>query len=155
MEELFNLMSKCVETIEKGIKEKAFPEVARIYIERLGRSVRETEGVLKLVLMENTIQTPISPSSRSAIYNLRRAYYAVLSRMEKEKGVDRARSTELWRAAVNKLIEYINAEGISEAPMKIVVTYDIEEEDGKKVLKLKKAAILYFELEGVKELTFE
>jgi len=154
MEELKEVFRKCLEEIDSGIKESKFPEVARIYIERLGRSIRDTLSVIDTVMKENTIQTGISPSSRSAIYNLRRAFYATLSRLSEEKGIDKDRSTEEWKNAVSKMIEFINKEGISEAPMKIVLTYDIAEENGKKYVKPERAEILFFELEGVKTLTF-
>ncbi len=153
MEELKVTFNKCLEEIETGIKEGKLPEAVRIYIERLGRSIRETLSVIDTVMRENTIQTGISPSSRSAIYNLRRAFYATLSRLSEERGVDKEKSVEEWKKAVSKMIDFINKEGISEAPMKIVLTYDINEENDKKYIRPKEAEILFFELEGIKSLT--
>ncbi|HDI31552.1 MAG TPA: hypothetical protein ENF80_01925, partial [Thermofilum sp.] len=142
MEELKVTFNKCLEEIETGIKEGKLPEAVRIYIERLGRSIRETLSVIDTVMRENTIQTGISPSSRSAIYNLRRAFYATLSRLSEERGVDKEKSVEEWKKAVSKMIDFINKEGISEAPMKIVLTYDINEENDKKYIRPKEAEIL-------------
>ncbi|RLE84750.1 MAG: hypothetical protein DRJ41_02575 [Thermoprotei archaeon] len=154
MEELTKILRQCLDEIDAGIKEGKFPEVARIYVERLGRSIRNTLSVIETVLKENTIQTGISPSSRSAIYNLRRAFYANLSRLVEEEGVDKDRSTEEWKSAVSKMIEFINKEGISETPMKIVLTYSIAEEGDKKFVRPEKAEILFFELEGVRTVKF-
>lgn len=153
MEELFNLFNKCLEAINNGLKTGAFPETSRQYIQRLGRSIEETLKVLDIVTEENTIQTGISSSSRGAVYNLRRAFYATLSRLEKEKGIDRQKSIEVWKSFVGKLIDFINNKGISEAPMKIVMSFNIVSEDGIKYINIEKAEILFFELEGVEELS--
>jgi len=107
---------------------------------------------LETVTKENTIQTGISSSSRGAVYNLRRAFYATISRLEREEDIDRNRSIDEWRSFVSKLIGFINEHGISEAPMKIVLSYNIVTDNGVKYLRIEKAEILYFELEGVKEL---
>lgn len=154
MEDLKEVFGKCLEEIETGIREGRIPEAVRIYVERLGRSIRETLSVIETVMRENTIQTGISPSSRSAIYNLRRAFYATLSRLSEEKGVDKDRSVEEWKNAVSRMIDFINKEGINEAPMKIVLTYSIASDGDKKYVRPEKAEILFFELEGVKSLTF-
>lgn len=155
MESLVEKLKECRELMARGIKEGAFPEVSRMYIERLGRSIDETLNVLGVVLRENTIQTPISPSSRSAMYNLRRAFYAVLSRLQKERGVDRNLSTSSWKEAAGKIIDFINQVGISEAPIKIVLTYSIADAGGKKFMKLEKAEIFYYQLEGIRELELQ
>ncbi len=155
MEEVITQMEDLLKGIEEGIKEGKFPEISRIYIEHLGRNIRTTLRVLRAVTRENTIQTGISPSSRSAMYNLRRAFYAVIGRLAKEQGVDKNRSAQEWRKAASKLIEEIGKAGISEAPMKIVLSYDIIEEDGVKYMKLEKAEILYFELEGLLEINLK
>lgn len=151
MEELFSLFRKCLDAIDEGIKSGSLPESSRQYVQRLGRNIEETLKVLQIVTKENTIQTGISSSSRGAIYNLRRAFYAILSRLEKERDINREKSVENWKNFVGGLIDFINHKGISEAPMKLVVSYSIKEEENIRYIKLDKAEILYFELEGVEE----
>ncbi len=150
--EVLESLRGTLERIREVLREGQVPEVTRSYIEHLGRSIATTINVLEMVARENTIQSPLSPSARGAMYNLRRAFYATLSRLVKESGVDRERSVESWKAAASKIVDFINEAGISEAPTKIVVTYEVAEEGGVKYLKLNRAEILYFELEGVKTL---
>jgi len=152
LEELLESFNKCLTIIKEGLEKGSFPEVSRQYIQRLGRSIEETIKVLETVTKENTIQTGISSSSRGAVYNLRRAFYATISRLEKEEDIDRNRSIDEWRSFISKLIGFINEHGISEAPMKIVLSYNIVTDNGVKYLRIERAEILYFELEGVKEL---
>jgi len=154
VENILKSLNELVNSIEAGIREGTVPEVSRIYLQRLVRSIRDTINVIEIVGKPNTIQSPISPTARSAMYNLRRAFYAVVGRLAKEQGVDKARSTEEWKSIASRLVDFLNQAGISEAPTKIVVSYKIAEEDGKKYLKFDRAEILYFELEGVKELEF-
>lgn len=149
MESIVEQMKQLLSVIEEGIKEQKFPETSRIYIQQFGRQIRETLSVIEVILKENTLQTGISPSSRSAMYNLRRAFYATLFRLSKEEGIDRPKSQEEWKKAASKLIETFEKTGISEAPCKVVLTYEIAEEDGVKYIRFKDASILYFELEGV------
>lgn len=149
MEELLKQLTSLLDSMEAGIKEKRFPEAVRLYVQQLGRRIREFMTAVEVSVRENTIQTPISPSSRSALYNLRKAYYATLSRLVKETGVDRERSLEEWRKAVSRIIEEYERRGLSETPSKIVVTYEVKEEGGSKYLSLKEARIFYFELEGI------
>jgi len=151
IEDVIKILEKALKEIETGISEKTFPEVYRSYVQGLGRNIRETFKVLKIMAEPDTIQTPLSASGRGAMYNLRKAFYARLSRLSKEENVDRDRSTSEWRNAAQKLIEYMNNEGISETPCKIVLKYEIVEQDQIKYLKPVKATVLYFELEGIKE----
>jgi len=153
IEDVIKTLEKALEEIETGIAEKSFPEVYRSYVQGLGRSIRETLKVLKIMAEPDAIQTPLSASGRGAMYNLRRAFYARLSRLTKEENVDKDRSTSEWRNAAQKLIEYMNSEGLSETPCKIVLKYEIVEENETKYLKPVKATVLYFELEGIKEVT--
>jgi len=152
MTDILESLNEIIKTIENGIKEGTVPEGSRMYLQRLMRSIQDTIKVIEIVKQEKTIQSPISPSARSAMYNLRKAFYAVLGRLSKEKGVDKEKSISEWKNAAGKLVEFLNASGISEAPTKIVLFYNIIEEDGLKYLKFEKAEVLYFELEGVKDL---
>ncbi len=155
MEEIIKSLNDVVAKIDESIKAGAVPDVAKSYLERLCRSIRDTLKVIEIVSGERTIQTGISPSARSAMFTLRKAYYATLGRLVKEQGVDRELSSANWRTVAGELIEFINKEGISEAPTKIVLDYDIAEKDGVKYIKIKRAQILFFELEGMKEKIFE
>ena len=149
MENIIEQMKQLLNLIEEGIREQKFPETSRIYIQQFGRQIKATLDLIEVILGENTLQTGISPSSRSAMYNLRRAFYATLSRLVKEQNVDRAKSQEEWKKTATKLIETFEQKGISEAPCKIVLTYEIVEENGVKYIKFKEATIIYFEVEGV------
>lgn len=144
-----NQLNSLLESMEAGIKEKRFPETIRLYVQQLGRRMREFMTAVEVSVRENTLQTPISPSSRSALYNLRKAYYATLSRLVKEKGLNRERSLEEWRKAVSRIIEEYERRGLSETPSKIVIAYEIKEEEGVRYLSFKEARIFYFELEGI------
>ncbi len=155
LDEVVNGLKSVLEKIDKGLKEGSFPEASRSYVERLGRSIRETLNVIELVGKPQTIQSPLSASGRGAMYNLRKAFYATLSRLTKEEGVDRDLSIEQWRNAARRIIDFMNEEGITEAPTKIVLSYEIAEAEGKKYIKPKVAQILFFELEGVKEVKLE
>jgi len=117
-------------------------------MQQLDRRIREFLTAVEVSVQENTIQTPISPSSRSALYNLRKAYYATLSRLVKEAKVDKNRSLEEWKKAVSKIIEEYDRRGLSETPSKIILSYEIREE-GTKYIAFKDARIFYFELEGI------
>ncbi len=152
MEDILKSLNEIIKNIEAGIEQGTVPEGSRMYLQRLVRGIRDTIRVLDIVGRENTIQTPISPSARSAMYNLRRAFYAVVGRLSKEKGIDKEKSTAEWKDVATKLVDFLNKAGISEAPTKIVLSYNIVEENGVKYLKFDKAEILYFELEGIKEL---
>lgn len=147
--QLIEAMRQLLDAIEQGIREEKFPETSRIYIQQLGRQIRETLEVVEAVLRENTIQTSIAPSSRSAMYHLRRAFYATLSRLAREQGVDRGLSQAEWRRAAGRLIRAFEENGIIEAPCKIVLTYEVAERNGKKYMRFTDAKILFFELEGV------
>ncbi|MEM4411572.1 MAG: hypothetical protein QXO66_01860, partial [Thermofilum sp.] len=141
MEELLKQLNSLLESMETGIREKKYPETVRLYVQQLGRRMKEFMTAVEVSVRENTIQTPISPSSRSALFNLRKAYYATLSRLVKEKGLNREKSLEEWRSAVSRIIEEYEKRGLSETPSKIIVTYEVKEEGGVRYLSLKEARI--------------
>jgi len=149
MEELLKQLESVLEAMEAGIREKKFPETVRLYVQQLERRMREMMTAVEVTVRENTIQTPISPSSRSALYNLRKAYYATLSRLVKEAGVNRDKSLEEWRKVASRIIREYEERGLSETPSKIILTYEVREEGGTKYLAFREARILYFELEGI------
>ncbi|MCC5997646.1 MAG: hypothetical protein LM573_01070 [Thermofilum sp.] len=149
MEALVKNVQEILASIESGIKEKKFPEQMRIYIEQLGRNLRQFLETIEIATQLNTIQTPISPSSRSAVYNLRKAFYAILTKEIKQSGVNKDKSMEEWRKAVSKIIETYEKSGLTETPSKIVLSYEIKEEGGVKYISFKNAKIFYFELEGI------
>ena len=84
MEALTKNVQEILASIETGIKERKFPEQTRIYIEQLGRNLRHFLETVEIAAQANTIKTPISPSSRSAMYNLRKAFYAILTKEIKQ-----------------------------------------------------------------------
>ncbi|ABL77492.1 hypothetical protein [Thermofilum pendens] len=149
MEELVKSVKETLNMIDAGIRDKKFPEQMRIYIEQLGRNLRHFIEVIEVTGRENTIQSPISPSSRSAMFNLRKAFYATLSREIKQNKVDKERSLEEWRKVASRIIETFEKRGLTEAPSKIILTYEIKEEDGKRYIAFRDARILYFGLEGI------
>jgi len=149
MEDLVSNVNLVLKLIEEGIKERKFPEAMRTYIEQLGRNLRQFLDVVEVSALVNTIQSPISPSSRGAMFNLRKAFYATLSRLAKEQGVDRSKSLEEWRKVARKLIEEIERRGITEAPCKILLTYEVASDGQSKYISFKDARILYFDLEGI------
>ncbi len=154
VDEVVESLKEALSMIEKGLKEGSLPKATCGYLETLGRRIRDTLAVIELVGREDTIQSPLSSSGRGAMYNLRRAFYAVISRLEKEENVDRDRGVEEWRKAAGKIIDAINSAGISEAPTKIVLTYRIAEDGDVKYWKPESAEIMYFELEGILRITF-
>ncbi|MCC6002897.1 MAG: hypothetical protein LM590_00945 [Thermofilum sp.] len=149
LEDLVKGVQEILKTIEGGIKEKKFPEQMRIYIEQLGRNLRHFLDVVETAAQANTIQTPISPSSRSAMYNLRKAFYAILSREIKQSGVSKDKSLEEWRRTAAKIIETYERSGLTETPSKVILTYEIKEEGGSRYISFRNARIFYFELEGI------
>jgi len=153
--QLIEAMRQLLHAIEEGLRGEKFPETSRVYIQQLGRQIRETLEAVDAVLRENTVQTGIAPSSRSAMYHLRRAFYATLSRLAKEQGVDRGLSQAEWRRAAGRLIRAFEEHGISEAPCKVVLAYEVAERGGKRYMRFTDAKILYFELEGVVPVSLE
>ena len=155
LEEVLNSLKEIASKIDEGLEKGTFPEVTRSYIERVGRSIKETLNLIDLLGRENTVQSPVSASGRSAMYNLRRAFYTVLGRLVREEGVNRTRSVEEWKKAAQKLIEFINNLGIRESPTKIVLTYEIAQEGEIKYWKPISADVFCFELESIREVKFE
>ncbi len=149
MEDLVKSVDQVLRLVEEGIKEGKFPEAMRTYIEQLGRNLRLFLDVVEISALENTIQSPISPSSRGAMFNLRKAFYATLTRLVKEQGVDRNKSLEEWKKVASRLIEEIEKRGITEAPCKIFLTYTIASDGQSKYISFKDARIFYFDLEGI------
>ncbi|MEZ0346692.1 MAG: hypothetical protein ABWK01_09090 [Infirmifilum sp.] len=149
MEELVKNVDQILKLVEDSIKERKIPETMRTYVEQLGRNLRLFLDVAEISVQQNTIQSPISPSSRGAMFNLRKAFYATLSRMVKEQGVDKNRSLEEWRRTAGILIEETRRRGITEAPCKIVLTYEISSDSQSKYISFKDARIFYFELEDI------
>ncbi|QOJ78526.1 hypothetical protein IG193_07155 [Infirmifilum lucidum] len=149
MEDLVKSVDQVLRLVEEGIKERRFPEAMRTYVEQLGRNLRLFLDVVEISALENTIQSPISPSSRGAMFNLRKAFYATLTRLVKEQGVDRNRSLEEWKKAASRLIEEIEKRGITEAPCKIFLTYTVMSDGQSKYISFKDARVFYFDLEGI------
>ncbi|MGC9146391.1 MAG: hypothetical protein ACP5GL_01045 [Infirmifilum sp.] len=149
MEELVKSIDQILKMIDQSINEKKIPETMRTYVEQLERNMRLFLDVAEISVQENTIQSPISPSSRGAMFNLRKAFYATLTRLAREQGVDRNRSLEEWRRVAGVLIEETRKRGIIEAPCKIVLTYSIVSDSKSKYISFKSARIFYFELEDI------
>ncbi|MGB9708911.1 MAG: hypothetical protein ACPLRJ_00365 [Infirmifilum uzonense] len=149
MEELVKSIDQILKMIDQSINEKKIPETMRTYVEQLERNMRLFLDVAEISVQENTIQSPISPSSRGAMFNLRKAFYATLTRLAREQGVDRNRSLEEWRRVAGVLIEETRKRGIIEAPCKIVLTYNIVSDSKSKYISFKSARIFYFELEDI------
>ena len=59
METLVKNVQEILASIESGIKEKKFPEQIRIYIEQLGRNLRQFLETIEIATQLNTIQTPL------------------------------------------------------------------------------------------------
>ncbi len=155
LEEIMNSLKEIANKIDEGLEKGTFPEVTRSYLERVGRSIKETLNLINLLGRENTVQSPVSASGRGAMYNLRRAFYTVLGRLVREEGVDRARSVEEWKKTAQKLIDFINNLGIRESPTKIVLTYEIAQEGEVKYWKPISADVFCFELESIREIKFD
>lgn len=149
VENLVKSVDQALKTIESVISEKRVPETMRTYVEQLERNLRLFLDVAEISIQQNTIQSPISPSSRGAMFNLRKAFYATLSRLVKEQGVDRNKSLDEWRRVARALIEETQRRGITEAPCKIILTYEVVTDSQAKYIAFKDARIFYFELEDI------
>lgn len=123
-------------------------EVVKI-LERGIRLIEENIKELEAIPKDKIIETRIAPTARGAMFTLRKAFYAVLGRLRKEKGVDRDLSIQEWKKTASYLIDYINKKGLTDIPMKIILQYEIDESQGKKIMRLSKAWLIYFEVEGI------
>ncbi|HDI74665.1 MAG TPA: hypothetical protein ENF55_01775 [Thermoprotei archaeon] len=144
MSELIKMLKEAIMKLEKREALTVAEE------EKLKKYSKELEA-LRSIPMENTLQSRIAPTGRGAVFQLRKVFYATLS----DKGYDRDLSVAEWKKMISKLIDFMNEKGLSEIPTKIIVEYSEEEQDGKKVIKFKKARIFYFELAGSYTLDFE
>ncbi len=123
-------------------------EVVKI-LERGIRLIEENIKELEAIPKDKIIETRIAPTARGAMFTLRKAFYAVLGRLRKEKGVDRDLSIKEWKKTASYLIDYINKKGLTDIPMKIILQYEIDESQGKRIMRLSKAWLIYFEVEGI------
>ena len=129
-------------TIEKLKERTAEREEKERFLEEMRRFLNAIQG-------ENVINIRISTTARSAMYRLKRGVWALFSRLKKEKpNFDLDKSKENWANIASKIIEETNKKGLTDHPTKIILLYDLVEEDGKLVFKPKEARLLYFEPAG-------
>jgi len=138
-------LSELVELLKRAIKKLEEPRR-----EELQAALTE----LKSIDISSAVQSGIAASGRGAIYQLRRAFYARLSRLVKEEGVNKERSVEEWRKTAGTLIDFMNEKGLDKVPCKVVLSYEVAEENGVKYLRFTRARIYYFGIEGVETLDF-
>ncbi len=134
---------KLVEKLrEKGLSEDEIREI----IESVKREEKSEEG--KIIGTEK-LETRVCPTGKGAIFRLKRAFYAMIS----NEKADLEKSQEKWRAFASKIVEKMNAEGVSEKPSKIILELNKVIENDKLALVPKKAKVEIFE--KIRELEIE
>ena len=75
---------------------------------------------------ENQIVTRLCPTGRGAIFRLKRAVWATISRLKREQGLDADASGDNWREFARALVNKLNELGVSTYPTRIILYYRIE-----------------------------
>ncbi|RLE79523.1 MAG: hypothetical protein DRJ51_07620 [Thermoprotei archaeon] len=140
MSEIIRMLRDAIGKLEELRRRGELPEEKGKELEKLAGMLEE----LKKIRLENTIQSRIATSGRGAMFQLRKAFYAQLS----AEKLDKKKSSSEWKRVATKLVEFLNEKGLSDIPTKIILEYDVIEEEGVKYLKFKTARIYYFELAG-------
>jgi len=147
MSEILRILKDAIGKLEEMRKKGELTKEKGEQLEKLSGMLEE----LKQVKLEKTIQSRIAPTGRGAMYQLRKAFYAQVSK----EGADKELSAKEWRKVASTLVEFLNEKGLSDVPTKIILEYDIAEEGEKKYIKFKKARIYYFGIAGAYTLPFE
>ncbi len=141
---------KLVEKLkEKGLSEEEIKEILETIKKEELKEAEKPSEVEGKIIGEEKLETRVCPTGRGAIFRLKRAFYATIS----SEKADLEKSQEKWRTFASKIVEKMNAEGVSEKPAKIILElYKVLEND-KLVLVPKKAKVEIFE--KIKELEIE
>ena len=139
-----DIVLKRIRDLEAEIEKLKQAGIERKEKEKLLQELRELVSVAQ---EENVINIRISTTARGAIFRLKRGVWATLSKLHKthKENFDLEKSKANWGRMASLIIRKINEVGLSEYPTKIILTYDVTEEDGKLVFRPKAARILAFE----------
>lgn len=87
-----------------------------------------------------SLTTRVASTGRTAVWLLRRAFYAVMLTNKATKS-----TKPLWKEFVPKIINKLNETGLTDKPCRIILNYDQQTQDDDKVLVPKSAIIEVFE----------
>lgn len=143
----FDIILKRIKDLEAEIERLREAGVKREEKEKLLQQLREWINASREA---NVINIRIATTARGAIYRLKRGVWATLNKLQKTYGnqFDLEKSKNNWGRIATLIVKRVNEANLSEYPTKIIMTYDIIQEDSKYVFKPKEARLLVFEPAG-------
>ncbi len=149
-----DIILKRIKELESEIEKLRKAGVSREEKEKLLQQLKAWVSASKEA---NIINIRIATTARGAIYRLKRGVWATLNRLHKKYGnqFDMEKSKNNWGRIATLIVKKVNEANLSEYPTKIIMTYDIIQEDNKYVFRPKEARILVFEPAGHLLITME
>ena len=149
-----DIILKRIKELEAEIEKLREAGVSREEKEKLLQQLKEWVSASREA---NIINIRIATTARGAIYRLKRGVWATLNRLQKKYGnqFDLDKSKRNWGRIASLIVRKINEAGYTDYPTKIIMTYDLIEEDGKLIFQPSVARILIFEPAGHLLATFE
>ncbi len=140
----FDMILKRIRDLEAEIEKLKKAGIERAEKEKL---LQELKNLISVAREENVINIRIATSARGAIFRLKRGVWATISKLQKthKDKFDINKSKENWGKMASLIIRKINEAKVTDYPTKIVMTYDVIEENGKMIFKPKEVRILVFE----------
>ncbi len=150
----FDIILKRIKELEAEIEKLREAGVRRKEKEKLLQQLKEWISASREA---NVINIRIATTARGAIYRLKRGVWATLNKLQKtyKEQFDFERSKNNWGRIATLIVKKVNEAGLSEYPTKIIMTYDILQENGKYIFRPKEARILVFEPAGHLMVTME
>jgi len=142
-----DIILKRIKELEAEIEKLREAGVSREEKEKLLQQLKEWVSASREA---NIINIRIATTARGAIYRLKRGVWATLNRLQKKYGnqFDLDKSKSNWGRIATLIVKKVNKANLSDYPTKIIMTYDIIQENGKYVFRPKEARILVFEPAG-------
>ncbi|MHA1616978.1 MAG: hypothetical protein ACTSX9_06725 [Candidatus Njordarchaeales archaeon] len=149
-----DIILKRIKELEQEVEKLRKAGVERAEKEKLLQELRELVSATREA---NVINIRIATTARGAIFRLKRGVWALMGQLKKQyqDRFDLETSKNNWAKMASLIIRKINEAGLTEYPTKIVMTYEVVEQDGKVIFKPKTARILTFEPAGHLLATFE
>ena len=142
----FDLLLKKIKELEEDIerlKERGLEKEER------EKFLQEMRTFLNAIRGKNVLNIRISTTAKGAMFRLKRGVWGLFSRLKKQyPNFDIEKSKANWAEIAKRIIDETNKRGLTDFPTKIILLYDLIEEDGKVVFKPKEARLLYFEPAG-------
>ncbi|MHA1609211.1 MAG: hypothetical protein ACTSUJ_04310 [Candidatus Njordarchaeales archaeon] len=149
-----DIILKRIRELEQEIERLRKAGIERAEKEKLLKELRELVSATREA---NVINIRIATTARGAIFRLKRGVWALMGQLKKQykEKFDLETSKSNWAKMASLIIRKINEAGLTDYPTKIIMTYDVIEQDEKVIFKPKEARILTFEPAGHLLATFE